>query len=489
MPITLPRRTLLRGLGGVTLALPFLEIMQPRRVAAAPGDTPRRYLYSFAGSSLGMDATTNMVAPKMEGLGYDMSRGLQPIADLGVQQHVSVVSGLKIPWGTVDTAPAGGRIIRFHATSLCPLVCGMRSDPETEAATGQTSDWTVSEAISGPGQSVMNFRVQPRFYRGGNESTSARGRISARVVDGKLQHEEPNFSPRSAWNSLFANFIPTDPAEAKKAEFLLRRRKSVVDLVRGDTERLVARLGGADQQRMQRHLDELRALELRLLAIDPPGEGACMQPADPGDDPPEGGAIDNGDTDGYANNGAWSNEELRAEVFTNLVYMAFTCDLQRVASLMFTWSQCFMNLNPVFDYPSDLHELGHFSVGGGEKGTAAVADGVSWHVKHFARLTKLLADTPDVDGATVLDNTAMVLAFEGGHGFDPESPDNLNSAHSTENMVVVIAGHAGGLNKSGGRHIIGTERHPVEVVNTAMHAVGVAGDLGEVSGDFPELFT
>ena len=56
-------------------------------------------------------------------------------------------------------------------------------------------------------------------------------------------------------------------------------------------------------------------------------------------------------------------------------------------------------------------------------------------------------------------------------------------------MVVVIAGHAGGLNKSGGRHVIATDRHPVEVVNTAMHSVGVAGDLGEVAGEFPELFT
>jgi hypothetical protein len=209
---------------------------------------------------------------------------------------------------------------------------------------------------------------------------------------------------------------------------------------------------------------------------------------DPGDDPKEGEAVNNGMA-GYAQGGAWSNEEKRAEVFTQLIHMAFVCDLSRVASLMYTWAQCFLNANPVFGYPSDFHELSHFSVGGGEAGTGAVADGISWHVKHFARLVSLLAAEPDVDGTTILDNTAMVLTFEGGHGFDPESPDNLHSAHSTENMVALIAGHAGGLNKSGGQHLVATDRHPVEVVNTAMHAVGVDADLGEVAGEFPELFT
>jgi hypothetical protein len=374
---------------------------------------------------------------------------------------------------------------------MCPLICGSRSiSDDDEGPSGPTSDWIVAEKIAGDTLAtnpVLNYRVQPAFYRGTNGTGDTRGRISARRVDGQLQPQEPNFSPRSAWNSLFTNFIPPDPADVPAAEFLLRRRKSVIDLVRGDTERLVGKLGGADRQRMQRHFDELRALELRLQAVQPPTGGGCEMLADPGEDPAIGGAVENGDKNGYASNGAWSNEELRATVFVDLIHMAFTCDLSRVSALLFTWSQCFMNVNPLFGHPSDLHELTHYSVGGGEVGTAAVADGVAWHVKHFARLVSKLADTPDVDGIPLLDSTALVLAFEGGHGFDPES-NTESSAHSTENMVMLVAGHAGGLNKSGGRHLRAPERHPVEAVNTAMHAVGVDVDLGEVTGDFPELF-
>jgi hypothetical protein len=39
------------------------------------------------------------------------------------------------------------------------------------------------------------------------------------------------------------------------------------------------------------------------------------------------------------------------------------------------------------------------------------------------------------------------------------------------------------------KHVLGADRHPVQVINSAMHAVGVDQDLGEVPGDIPELFT
>ena len=39
----LNRRTLLRGLGGTALALPWLEVMEPRRAGAAATTMPKRY--------------------------------------------------------------------------------------------------------------------------------------------------------------------------------------------------------------------------------------------------------------------------------------------------------------------------------------------------------------------------------------------------------------------------------------------------------------
>lgn len=483
----LSRRAVLRGLGGVALGLPALEIMLPRRASAAD-DGPMRYLYAFGGSSLGTNADS--VTPTTEGLGYALSRGLLPLGDLGVQDRVSVVSGLTIPWNTGTGIPAGGRAVGFHAHSVCPLICGMRSASEDdESATGPTSDQLVGDVIGGqaPHHSLV-YRVQPAYYRGSNGSGGTRGRISARLNPGTgaLEHIEPFISPRLAYESLFANFVPPDPTEAAAAEFALRRHRSVVDLVSDDTERLLPQLGQADRLRLTRHFDELRALESRLDLLEPPANSACTQLPDPGDDPPIGNAVENGDTQGYASGGAYSNEELRAQLMVDLIHMAFTCELSYVASLMFTYTQCFMNMQPLAGHASDLHELSHGAVGGGQTQLDAMADGIAWHVRHWGTLLPRLQDTLDLDGIPIADKTAMVLTFEGGWGYDPESGED-GRAHSTENMITLIGGNAGSLNASGGQHIRAPGRHPVEVINTAMRAVGVEEPLGEVAGHFPEL--
>lgn len=485
--IKLHRRSFLRGLGGIGLALPALEIMLPRGASAADNG-PMRYLFAFGGSSVGTSADS--VTPTAEGTGYDLTRGLQPLGDLGIQDRVSVVSGLTIPWNTGTGIPAGGRAVGFHAHSVCPLISGMRSESEdNEAAMGPTSEQVVADAIGGAApHHSLSYRVQPAYYRGGNGSGGVRGRISARLnpETGALEHIDPIISPRLAFESLFANFVPPDPAEAAAAEFALRRQKSVIDLVRGDTERLLPQLGTVDRVRMERHFDELRDLEGRLELLEPPEGSACEMLPDPGNDPPIGGAVENGDTAGYQAGGAYSNEELRASLMVDLIHMAFTCELTYSAALMFTYTQCFMNMQPLAGHPSDLHELSHGAVGGGQAMHDAMADGIAWHVRHWGTLATKLRDTVDLDGTSILDKTAMVLTFEGGWGFDPESGEN-GRAHSTENMVVLIGGGAGTLNRSGGQHLRAVGRHPVEVINTAMQSVGVNDSLGEVNGSFPEL--
>jgi hypothetical protein len=52
-------------------------------------------------------------------------------------------------------------------------------------------------------------------------------------------------------------------------------------------------------------------------------------------------------------------------------------------------------------------------------------------------------------------------------------------------MACMIAGRAGGL--KGGQHIVAQDMHPGNVLNTAMRAVGVDKDLGEVVGVIPGL--
>jgi hypothetical protein len=74
-----------------------------------------------------------------------------------------------------------------------------------------------------------------------------------------------------------------------------------------------------------------------------------------------------------------------------------------------------MNMYTLLDMPSDLHEVTHGSIGDNEDDMQnALADCAGWHVKHFARLVQKLQDTEDFDGSSMLDQTGLVLAFEGG---------------------------------------------------------------------------
>lgn len=486
MGIKLTRRSLLRGAGGAALALPALEIMGGGRGAsAASGDGPHaRYVFGFCGMSTGADnREEDPLVPATEGAGYALPSALLPLEEHGVVDDVTVVSGLKIPWADPGgQAPPGGRIREYHGTTMVPQISGMRANSRNRTPPTASSDQIVAEAMAGDTlHHSLSYRVQAAKYSGDNSQGGSAGRLSySEGDDGSVQAIDPIFSPRVAYESLFANFVPPDPAEAAAAEFLLGRRRSVVDMVRAHAERLSSRLGAADRQRLERHLDEIRDLENRLDAIPPELEGDCALLPHPGEDPPLGTAhpVEDGDVQ-YDQEAGWSNEELRATLLTDMAHMAFACDLTRVLAMRYTYSQSFLNMQPIAGHDRDVHGLGH------QGNTQGVADAAAWHVGHFARLVAKLKDSIEIDGSSILDHTALVLCFEGGHGYDPEGERDISS-HSTENMVVLIAGRAGGL--SPGRHVVATDRHPASVVVSAMNAVGVDGGLGEVSEGLPELF-
>ncbi|MFO0633875.1 MAG: DUF1552 domain-containing protein [Nannocystaceae bacterium] len=224
-------------------------------------------------------------------------------------------------------------------------------------------------------------------------------------------------SPQAAFMALFQGFVPPDPTDALAAQRELARRKSVLDLVHGDIDRLMPRLSAADKIRMQRHLDEIRDLENRLAAIPPDAGGECMMFADPGADPAIGGNNAGTGGDGFDTNAGYSDEDTRARRFSDLVHMAFVCDLSRSVAMQYTMAQSHMSAFPFTGIPYDQHEVGH-SVGT----TDAVSQILAWQLDQFAYLVAKLRDTPEGAGS-VLDNTAMVLLYEGGHGLDPATGD------------------------------------------------------------------
>jgi len=478
------RRTFLRGLGTVAVGLPTLEIMlNSHGEAHADGHAiPKRFMVVFGGHSLGADGDTlhNLYVPDKVGADYDLKTALLPLAT--VKNDVSVVSGLKIPWAAENggAIPSGGRSDDFHIQSLCPLFTGMRNvAAKTRRLNGPTADQVVADAIAtGVKFKTLNYQVQAGWYL----SVSApygRDIMSCKLDStGKLVEVPATVSPRAAYDGLFTGFAPKDPLAADKAAFELKRRKSILDLVRGNAERLMPRLGKVDQQRLQRHLDEIRDLERRIAAIPPTITDVCNKLPDPGADPALGGNNETNGGAGFDVSKGYSNEELRARVFCDLIVMAFACDMARTGTLMLTMAQSHMNMHPLIGVPYDMHEVGHAMK------TPDVSRGIAWHVKHYAYLVQKLKETPEGAGS-LLDHSAVMYVNEGGHGYDPEGVKS-NSAHSTERMAALIAGRAGGLKP--GKHVVATGKHPVNVTNSAMKAVGVEKNLGEVTGIIPELF-
>ena len=488
-PFTLNRRTFLTGLGGTIVTLPILECMLDGHgeVFAQSGEAiPKRYVVCFGGHSMGADNDTvhNMYVPDTVGANYDLKLALEPLGTHGVQQDVTVVSGLEIDWAARNggTPPPGGRHDGFHLASMSPLLSGVRSMPDLGSrftVRGITSDQVVAQAI---GQDTIHpslqYRVQASWYL---DQSAPYGRdiISYR---GEADPIDATVSPQQAFNSLFQGFTPPDPGDAAERDFLLRSRKSVLDLVRQSYETLHPKLGQADRIRIQRHFEEIRALEERVAAIPPEAEGICMVPMDPGMDPMVGGNNSVNGGDGFDVNAGYSMEHERAQVFTDLVHMALACDLTRVVAMQYTMAQSHMNMFPLIQIPFDLHEIGHSS----PERTTGVSQAIRWHVDHWAQLVKKLSDTQEGTG-DMLDNTVVIYLNEGGHGYDPEGVKD-NSAHSTERMAMMVAGRVGGLNP--GRHIATNGAHPAQVLISAMQAVGVQTDtLGEVTGNLPELFT
>jgi hypothetical protein len=76
---------------------------------------------------------------------------------------------------------------------------------------------------------------------------------------------------------------------------------------------------------------------------------------------------------------------------------------------------------------------------------------------------------------------------EGGHGLQLNDATSLWQTHSVEDMVMLVAGRAGGLTP--GKHIATGGAHPGTCLISAMQAAGVSGNtLGEVTGNVAGLF-
>jgi hypothetical protein len=489
----LPRRMFLRGLAGTAVGLPVLDAMLGDHgdAMAGGGALPRRFLICFGGFALGCDSgpQANNFVPPAPGPDYALGAALAPLAGYeGIQSEISVVSGLSIPCQPVfgDPIPPGGRGINFHAHTN-PLFAGTANltpypgESHDYRVTNWSADQIVADAIADDTTfKSLQYRAQALFYN------SAVGPYNRDLMSWRLDENDepvpmfPVASPRQAFDSLFTGFVPDDPAEAAAKAFELRKRKSILDLVDRRMNGMLDRLGSVDKAKLEAHYDAIRSIEMLLDQLPPDVTGNCEMLRDPGEDPALGGPFAGDSPDAYDVNVGYSGEDTRVRVLSDLIHMAFTCDLTRSATYMHTMIQSFLNVAQISGHEYALHDMTH----GGQ--TIELNDVMAWHVDQFAYLIAKLRDTPEGTGS-LLDNVAACYLIEAGGGYSYEN-GNAFTAHSTDNMAMLVAGGAGGLVR--GHHVVApaNANHPANVLISAMHAVGVERDLGDVEGYIPELF-
>ncbi|MEM6989503.1 MAG: DUF1552 domain-containing protein [Myxococcota bacterium] len=451
------RRSFLTGLGGAAVALPFLEAMLPRRAWAATG-TPCRYVSMFGG------VEQNNCVPSGTGAGYTMPGGLASLE--AVRDHVMIVSGTQIEGtGPSGVTPPGGKSNPHHGNVMRPLLTGHASSEGNKIVNESTPDQLVADLHGGDTQfRSLEYRVQPAGYRQGP------GVLSTTMSYDGSQAKVAQKSPQLAYESLFAGFVPpdADPADLQAQQKLLERKLSVLDLVKEHGDSLVSQVSRFDRQRLERHFDEIRDLETRLADITPvPVGDDCQQLPPPEPDPSQEDFpnTEHGGTSGY------SGEDERGKVLVDLIHMALTCELTRVASLLITHEQCMMSLDPLWGVPYEMHDITHVD---SVPNRFEVWDGItSWHAGFFARLVQKLADTPEPTGGSMLDSTVVVLMHSGG-----------TSGHGCNNMVFPVAGPSSHLRI--GEHVSLTG-HPSQVFQTLISQLGVDQDLGDLPGLQPGM--
>lgn len=425
----LSRRTLLRGAvrgAAVAVALPPLEAMLgPSGTALADGTAlPTRFGVWFWGNGV----KTDRWVPSTTGANWEPNVETEPLRAL--RPYVSVVSGCEIKTATHP-----------HHSGMTGIMTGMKyyqlgtvRDTIMTTFAGPSVDQIAADAMDGQAP-FRSLELGITKFRGTDEGSTFQ----------HLSHNGPNnfnaseYSPRRVYERLFG--VPADPQ-------LNLVRASVLDAVGQQVTGLSRRLGAADKQRLEQHLDSIRTLETRLGS----DVGACTF-LDPVSDVADVGGLEQ-----IAEKNA---------VMSQLLTLALACDLTRVFSIQF--STCGSGV--IFweaGASEGLHSVCHT-----EANPQPVVHGATTlTMGYFADFLQGLADTPEGDG-NLLDRCSILATTELTDGY----------THANSNFPILIAGRGDGRLRGNVHYRSSTAENTSHAVLTALRGAGVdAASFGADAG-------
>lgn len=430
---SLSRRQLLRGtLGAATVrvGLPVLgAFLNSSGTAFANGASfPKRFGVFYWGGGVHRPSWV----PSQVGASWTAPFSLQPLATAALKPYVTVVTGFNHRDSSPGHIPARGIALSssHDLTTGIPGVGTYRSQFHPEPSIDQVvaSAWTGQARFDWVGLSIC--RKGPYA---GNSSWRRGGTVNGFVS-----------TPAALYQRLFGAPLPTGTQAWQR---------SVLDAVKADGDTLKSKLGAEDRQRLDQHLDGVRAMERRLEAA----QTSCTMPGAPG-------ATAYGDG---------TDRELKLDkttVMAELLSFALACDLVRTFTFEFSATQSEAVYWEAGATPSETHhDLTHAQ-------DPRLKDISRLQMSALATLADALRSRREGLG-NVLDNTLIFGTSEHASAGNHDYVDH----------PLLLVGKAGGRVRAGVhyRHATPSSNFDApKVLLTAAHAVGVnAARLGQSGGE------
>ena len=438
------RRTMLRGIGAA-IGLPLLDSMTPALATPAQTASPLRFLVTY------MPVGSTMKVWPAEGTGkdYKLSRIQKPFEPL--REHFSILSGLDhhqanaLGDGGGDHARAGATFLTgAHArkTSGADIYAGVSADQIIARKTGEETRFPSLEL------GCEDSRIVGACDSG--YSCAYQNSISWRTPTSPLP---PESNPREVFERLFGTQDLSLPADVRARR--ARARKSILDLVRDDTQSLAVGLGPADRRKIDEYLFAVREIERRIESAENDNQRSFA----PTIEKPSGVPISYNDY---------------AKLMFDLQILALQADLTRVVTFMLG-REASLRAYPEIGVMEPHHPLTHHR---GEPDHIEKVIKINvYHSELVAGFLQKLKDTRDGEH-NLLYNSMVIYSSGIADG----------NRHTHENLPCVFAGHAGGSFKQG-RHIEYKSGTPMtNLLLTVMDRMGIHPEsLGDSTGTLEHL--
>jgi hypothetical protein len=317
------RRAFLYGAGGIAVGLPFLEGL-PERSAWAQNAEPIFTFFMCAACGVEQKRFWPTETGPLSGL-LASGKAVDELKDHA--NNLLIVRGVNFPL----TGPSGCG----HAQGLSQALTGKTPTGSggQATATGPSVDMVISKAVNPAGTDPLtlyagnlnNYYIEERLSFDMNNKVRAAVDNPYKLYQTLVGVAAPAGSGTGGTGGTGGTPPPT------MADELMRKRKSVNDLIGAELKSLIAnpKLSSADVQRMQQHFDSIRDVENTMMEV-----GNEMALAGCSMDLVNVSALDALKSWKYnKTNVASGGIENIAELHMQMVALAFACNLNRTGTL------------------------------------------------------------------------------------------------------------------------------------------------------------